>query len=185
MITHKHHIIPKHAGGSDHSDNIIRLTIPEHADAHKKLFEKNGMWQDELAWRGLSGQISCAEAIKEAQIKGNSGNKHKLGYITPETTKKRISNSLLGSKHSEEHRLNNSNAHKNVSHSANHIKNRTNALKKSYKITFPDGKIEIITGLKDFANKHGLHYSNLCKAANRKNTYKQYNIKKLDNASIQ
>ena len=37
---HKHHIIPKHMGGSDDDNNIIELTIEEHAQAHKILFEK-------------------------------------------------------------------------------------------------------------------------------------------------
>ena len=65
MIKHKHHIIPRHAGGTDESTNIIELTIEEHAEAHKKLFEQYGRKEDELAWKCLSGIISKQELVKE------------------------------------------------------------------------------------------------------------------------
>jgi hypothetical protein len=63
MITyfHKHHIIPKHAGGSDDPSNIVKLTVEEHAEAHRILFEKYGRWQDYAAWQGLSKQVDNQE----------------------------------------------------------------------------------------------------------------------------
>ncbi len=60
-IYHKHHIIPRHAGGTDSPDNIVSLTVKEHAEAHRLLFESFGRWQDLYAWRGLSGQINMSE----------------------------------------------------------------------------------------------------------------------------
>jgi len=54
---HKHHIIPKHAGGSDDPSNIVELTVEEHAEAHRKRYEKYGDWQDKVAWKGLTGLI--------------------------------------------------------------------------------------------------------------------------------
>ncbi|MBC8435789.1 MAG: HNH endonuclease [Proteobacteria bacterium] len=122
MITHRHHIIPRHTGGSDDQSNLVTLTIHEHAEAHKKLFEEHGRWQDEVAWRQLSGQIDCAEALKEAQVKSNKGKQRKLGYITPEETKRKISQKLKGRKHSEEHRKNNSASHKGYKQSAEHTR---------------------------------------------------------------
>ena len=62
---HKHHIIPRHMGGTDNPENIVELTIEEHAEAHRKLYEEHGRWQDELAWKGLSGQIGKDELIQE------------------------------------------------------------------------------------------------------------------------
>ena len=59
---HKHHIIPKHAGGSDDISNIIELSVEDHAEAHKLLFEKYGRWQDKIAWKTLEGQISIQDA---------------------------------------------------------------------------------------------------------------------------
>lgn len=66
-MIHKHHIIPRHAGGTDSPSNIKLLTIPDHAVEHKILFEKYGRWQDEIAFKSLSGQISHLEATTIAQ----------------------------------------------------------------------------------------------------------------------
>lgn len=52
-------------GGSDDPSNIIRLTIEEHAEAHKKLYEQYGHWQDKLAWKGLAGLIDKDEILIE------------------------------------------------------------------------------------------------------------------------
>ena len=41
-MKHKHHIIPKHEGGTDNPENIVYLSVSEHAEAHKELYEKNG-----------------------------------------------------------------------------------------------------------------------------------------------
>ena len=65
-IYHSHHIIPRHAGGTDDPENIILLTIEEHAEAHRLLYEKYGRWQDFYAWKGLSGQINMT--IEKFQI---------------------------------------------------------------------------------------------------------------------
>ena len=45
-IYHFHHIIPKHLGGSDDPSNLIRLTVEEHAEAHRKLYEEHGLEED-------------------------------------------------------------------------------------------------------------------------------------------
>jgi len=70
-VYHTHHIIPKHAGGSDNPENLIKLTVKEHANVHKKLYEEHNRWQDYVAWKALSGQITKAEAIKMAQSIGS------------------------------------------------------------------------------------------------------------------
>jgi len=48
-MKHKHHIIPKHMGGTDDPSNLIELTVEEHAEAHRLLWEKYGNWQDNVA----------------------------------------------------------------------------------------------------------------------------------------
>ena len=75
MTKHKHHIIPKHAGGTDDPSNIVYLSIKEHALAHKKLFKKYGRWQDKLAYKALSGQMNNYEIQQEARILGRLGRK--------------------------------------------------------------------------------------------------------------
>ena len=64
-MKHWHHIVPKHAGGSNDQSNLVQLSVEEHADAHKKLWEQHGRWQDKIAWQTLSGQISIQEAREE------------------------------------------------------------------------------------------------------------------------
>lgn len=66
-IYHKHHIIPKHMGGTDDPTNIIKLTVDEHAEAHRILYETYGQWQDYAAWVGLSKQLSSIETIRYVQ----------------------------------------------------------------------------------------------------------------------
>ena len=61
-IYHNHHIIPRHVGGTDDPSNLILLTIEEHAEAHKKLWEEYGRWQDHVAWQTLTSNISGEEA---------------------------------------------------------------------------------------------------------------------------
>lgn len=75
-MKHKHHIIPKHMGGSDDPENIIELTIEEHAEAHKILYGKHGRWQDYYAWKGLSSQIGKEQLIREILLNaGKEGGK--------------------------------------------------------------------------------------------------------------
>ena len=86
-------------GGTDHPSNLINLTIEEHAEAHRKLFEQHGRWQDEIAWKTLSGQISNAEAIKLAQRHANLGDNNPTKR--PEV-KKKMSEARKGKRHTEE-----------------------------------------------------------------------------------
>lgn len=78
-IYHKHHIIPKHMGGSDDPSNLIILTVEEHANAHKQLFEQFGYWQDELAWKGLRKMHSKQEILEKIMKENHpwKGKKHK------------------------------------------------------------------------------------------------------------
>jgi len=60
-MKHTHHIIPKHMGGTDDPSNLVELTVEEHAEAHRKLWEQYGHWEDEIAWKGLSKCIGNDE----------------------------------------------------------------------------------------------------------------------------
>ena len=75
-IYHKHHIIPRHMGGTDDPENLVEVTIEQHAELHRQLWEELGHWQDRIAWQMLSGQITTAEAAQEARRLANIGNKH-------------------------------------------------------------------------------------------------------------
>jgi hypothetical protein len=68
-ILHRHHILPIHMGGLEEGPTIL-LTIPQHAEAHRELWEEHGLWQDWVAWQCLSGAISHQDAIKIAISEG-------------------------------------------------------------------------------------------------------------------
>lgn len=69
--TQKHHIIPKHWGGTDQYWNIITLSVEDHAYAHKLLYENYQNYYDLCAWHMLQGQTREGfEAIRKAnQVK--------------------------------------------------------------------------------------------------------------------
>lgn len=123
MLLHKHHIIPKHAGGTNDSSNIILLTVEKHAEAHRELFEKYGRWQDEVAWKGLSGRIAREEVQREAVSRANTGKK------MSDETKEKISKSKKGVKQSPSHIENNRNARIGRKLTPEHINNISKALK--------------------------------------------------------
>ena len=112
IIYHKHHIVPRHAGGADDPSNIVKLTVEEHAEAHRVLYEKHGRWQDKLAWKTLSGMIDKQEAIKEIQYQNGKkngslpckwkGKKRPYEFKDPEARLAKISMALTGRKQSEE-----------------------------------------------------------------------------------
>lgn len=60
-IYHNHHIIPIHMGGGNSPHNLIKLTIIQHAEAHKQLWFDYGNHEDWIAWKCLSGQMSNEE----------------------------------------------------------------------------------------------------------------------------
>jgi hypothetical protein len=93
MKKHKHHIIPRHAGGSNNPSNLIELNISEHAEAHRILYEKYNRWQDRVAWLSLSGIMKDEERIYEILKNSNPG-----GYKHTEEAKKKLSVMRLGKK---------------------------------------------------------------------------------------
>lgn len=117
ILFHRHHLLPRHAGGSDNKSNIIKVNTALHAFLHKQLYEEHGRWQDKIAYECLSGCISKEEAIRQAQSLGQKGKKkppsvvqsiiesnkrrggekhHFYGKKRPPETLKRMSESHLG-----------------------------------------------------------------------------------------
>lgn len=107
MITHKHHIIPRHAGGTDDPSNLVLLSIADHASAHLSLFGQFGRREDRLAWMSLSGMLSKEEIIYEAcligaanggRIGGQKGGSAGKGKKKPEGFGEKISLAVSGPK---------------------------------------------------------------------------------------
>jgi len=92
---HKHHIIPKHSGGSDDAENLVELSVEEHAEAHRLLYKKYGKRGDYLAWKGLEKQIGKEEIFIETSSIGGLNNK---GKLKSKSHKMNISESNKGQK---------------------------------------------------------------------------------------
>ncbi len=125
---HKHHLKPRHLGGTNDPSNLIEVTIKEHATIHFARWIAYGNWQDEIAWKTLDGQIGKDEArklawkikfetdpeFKEKTLKNlKKGNPWKTGKKTGPLSKEtceRISKALKGKSKTAQHRENISNA---------------------------------------------------------------------------
>lgn len=72
MYHYKHHIIPRHEWrtrfgnliGFNSPDNWVWLTLEQHIQAHRLLWELNGCEFDRVAFLGLSGSIGKEEIIR-------------------------------------------------------------------------------------------------------------------------
>ena len=101
-MKHKHHIIPKHMGGSDYPENLVELTPEEHAEAHRILYEEYGHWQDYVAWQGLAKLSEKKDFVKlllsESGKRGralrgnNTGMKYDMTYIKENGIRKGVKN---------------------------------------------------------------------------------------------
>jgi len=80
-IYHKHHKIPRYAGGTDDTSNIVLLTVEQHAEAHRILYEQYGRWQDRVAWQALTKSISKAEITRVKQSLATKGKKQTAEHI--------------------------------------------------------------------------------------------------------
>lgn len=98
-IYHYHHIIPRHMGGTDDPSNLVKVTVEEHAEEHRKLFEQHGRWEDHLAWKALSGQIGKDEIIK---VKTAEAGKMHKGMKRSAETRQKMSIAHTGAKRSKE-----------------------------------------------------------------------------------
>lgn len=123
-MKHKHHIIPRHAGGTDEPSNLVELTVKQHAEEHKKLYDLYGKYEDKIAWLGLSSQIGKEDIRLETSRLGGKNNKDKpktseharkvkdansgkeqKGGVKEHTTatKKIISEAMVGNQNSKNH----------------------------------------------------------------------------------
>jgi hypothetical protein len=65
-----HHIIPRHLGGTDDIDNLVKLTYADHAKAHSLLYETFGLVGDKKAWKRWEVAAQDEQAFLDGCVKG-------------------------------------------------------------------------------------------------------------------
>lgn len=145
-------------GGTDDLSNIEHLTIKQHSNAHKVLYEKYGHWQDKVAWMGLAGIIPHEECIRLAIVEGS-----KKGA--------KISNEKQGIKgQRKKHKK-----HKKIRSDSKMWGNQHTA--GTYKIICPDYKIIEVVGLSKWCRDNNLNFKAFHKAVvQRKSSHKGYKL---------
>ena len=164
---HKHHIIPRHAGGTDDPSNLVTLTVEEHAEAHRKLYEEYGRKEDLMAWKGLSGQWTKLEIWGHAR----------QGVPHTEETKEKISMIKKGVKLTEEHKAKIAESRLGKTQPQSQKNKVSKALSKQWEITDPEGNVFVIENLHKFAKDNNLDQGNLARGGN--GSHKKYKAKRL------
>jgi hypothetical protein len=152
-------------GGTDEPSNLILLTVEEHAEAHKILFEKYGFKEDELAWKGLLGLIDKEEMARElCSLNGKKwlGKKHSL------ETKKKMSKAHLGNTYC-----------KGISKSLEHRKKLSESKLKKWKIITPIGNEIITCNLPLFCKENNLNQSKMTNMKKSGYLHKGYYCEKV------
>jgi hypothetical protein len=152
IIYHKHHLIPKYIGGTNDASNILRCNLALHAFLHKLLFEENGHWQDELAWKGLAGMIGKDEIIQRIKTETWKGKKHSS------QTKRKISLSNMGCNHPMFGKK----------QPKEFVRKRAKSCSREWNVVHPNGLKEIIKNMADFCRKHGLNRGNMSSVSSGK-----------------
>ena len=131
---------------------MVELTPEEHAEAHKKLYEEYGHWQDFVAWQGLAKLTSKEEHVKMLlSAAGKKGNSMRKNTGLKYNTEKIKANGLR--------------------------KGANNPAAKNYTIVYPDGKTEEVKSLKTWCESKGLNYNSFHRQCKRGASHKGYSIK--------
>jgi len=80
----RHHIVPRHAGGANDKENLVKLSLKDHMLAHKIRYEVYGNRYDLSAYSYMTGQSAGAKRA----ICAANGAKSKGRKLTEEHRKK-------------------------------------------------------------------------------------------------
>jgi len=147
-------------GGTDDPSNLVELTPEEHAEAHRKLYEEHGQWQDYVAWQGLAKLASKEEHVH--MLLSKAGKKGNMSRIANGQTNK-----------GKKYKKNNLRLPKNQKGSKN-----PNA--KEYLVTYPDGTTEKVKALTEWCESNDLNHNSLYnQCVGRGKKHKGYMVEKI------
>ena len=168
-------------GGTNDPSNLIELSIEDHADAHRILWENYGKIEDYYAWQGLLGNVTGYEILKgimsSQKMREHLSKKGKEYWskLSPEERKiklKAFNESKIGNKHA---------LGKTWKLSDESKKNVANSKSQEWIITFPNGTKKKIKNMFEFCRKNNLDQGAMSNVAKGKNKHhKGYICKKLE-----
>lgn len=144
IMLHKHHIIPKYMDGADDPSNLVELTVEQHAEAHRLLYEQHGNWQDYVAWQGLAKLDANFDAAKQSMIEGGRKGAAKSNLRWKDPTQRALASKKMKAVCADREKTWNG---------------------KSYEITHPSGEVEIVEGLRQWCVDKGYNpntFGNAC-----------------------
>lgn len=149
-------------GGDDSPENLISLTIEEHAEAHRQLYEMYGSKFDHIAYLVLSKQIGIEEANYMKLLGPKNWTEEGLNNLR-DAARKRVGekNGFFGRTHTEKTKAI---LREKLSGVNNWIKDIDPSLlpyTKNYTIQYPTGEIKKVAGLKVIAEEFKVSISNV------------------------
>ncbi len=145
-MIHKHHIIPKYAGGTDDLTNIVELTPTQHAMWHWAEWQRKQNYLDFCAYKMILGDVKNPE-FRHARAKafGHIGGK-RVHEVHPNLAKE---NGVKGNKSQREKLA---------------ARGRTIA-EKEWIVISPEGQETRIFNMAKFCRENGLQKSKMCAVA--------------------
>lgn len=160
-MKHKHHIIPRHRGGTD-ADGLVDCSVTQHAMFHFCEWKLHGLKEDYIAWKFLSG------SHPGGWNKGQKRPEHSefmTGRKNPEQSVRMMGNKLntpeVRQKSSD--RMKNNNPMSNPQNRQKVSQSRKGKANKvyNYEIVFENKVSIIVTNLKKWAVESGYSYAGL------------------------
>lgn len=205
MYVEAHHTFPVSIYGKN--NRIVCLTAREHYVAHALLekicIKRYGLghlktkkmvyafWNMNISKNSKQNVISSYLYEKSKQRVSIQYSIDNVGKTHTEETKKKIGDFHRGKIMSEESKLKMSKSHTgkispakgkiwNEEQKRNLIEVRKNKSKYTWKITRPDGKIDIVKSLNNYCVENNLDCSSMCKVSNKKmKSYKGFKVEKI------
>lgn len=149
-------------GGTDDPTNLVKLTVEEHAEAHRVLYEQHGNKFDHIAYMALSRQIGVEEANYMKLLGPKNWSDEGLQRLR-ELGKQRTGekNGFFGRSHSESSKQKNRESHTGENSWIKGIDPSLLPYTKQYIIQYPNGDIKEVAGLKAIADEFKVSIENV------------------------
>jgi len=147
-MIHKHHIIPRHRGGTDDPTNLVKVTPTQHAMFHYCEWKLWGKVQDFCAYKMILGDVNTPEFRKAASMRGIQEIKRKLKE-NPEFKQLFVENGKKSGKIG------------NKSQREKFKKGGRTIAEQKWKVILPNGETIIIENMSKFCLEHNLQKSKM------------------------